>query len=225
MFGRQAPTSKRGGPPADGFDFTYHMRRLCEDLTSRLPELAHIDMERVAVGFSQTRKPGPYGTHASLTPMRFAGGELVEWRRGRWYTVQRLFHHETRIELLYILNFYLPRFMDTPFHDKLVTVLHELWHISPRFDGDLRRHEGRCYAHTGSQKNYDAHMARLADRWLELNPPTSVYAFLKYDFRDLRRIYGCVYGTKSVRPKLLPISEQQAQEIRATQLTDLRSDP
>ena len=58
------------------------------------------------------------------------------------------------------------RFMDVDFEEKLVTIFHELWHVSPRFDGDLRRHPGRCYMHTGSQKDYDAQMLRLARRWL-----------------------------------------------------------
>ena len=56
------------------FDFTPHIRRVCDDMVARLPELAHIDMSRVAVAFCQARKPVPHGMFASLTPLRFAGG-------------------------------------------------------------------------------------------------------------------------------------------------------
>ncbi len=156
-----------------GFDFTRQVRQVCVDLVERLPELAHIDLSRVAISVSQARKAGAYGVHASLTPMRFAGGRPVEKRRGRYYKSQVLSDRHGR-EMLYILSFYLPRFMDVEFREKLTTIVHELWHISPEFDGDIRRHEGRCYAHTGSKRSYDREMGRLVDRWLAQQPPAGV---------------------------------------------------
>ncbi len=180
-----------GGRPAldAGFDFTSNMRRLVADVTCRLPELRHVDFSRVAVSFSQARTRSSYGIYASLTPMRFEGGSLFGVRRRRKYTVQRLYD-AAGLEMLYILTFYLPRFMDVPFQEKLTTILHELWHISPAFDGDIRRHPGRCYVHTGSQKEYDAAMAELARQWLDLSPPEELYGFLRHDFRQLKDRHG-----------------------------------
>lgn len=109
--------------------------------------------------------------------------------------------------MLYILTFYLPRFMDLDRREKLVTIFHELWHISPDFDGDLRRHEGRCYAHSHSQAAYDAHVGVLADEWLRLGPPAELHAFLRYGFTQLQRHHGPVYGTKIPRPRLIPVNE------------------
>ena len=43
--------------------------------------------------------------------------------------------------------------METPFEEKLTTVFHELYHISPMFDGDIRRLEGRYHVHSHSQYN------------------------------------------------------------------------
>ena len=63
--------------------------------------------------------------------------------------------------MLYLVTFCLPRFLDRPFNDKFVTLFHELYHIGPAFDGDLRRHEGRCAIHTHSKRRYDAHMAQV----------------------------------------------------------------
>ena len=79
--------------------------------------------------------------------------------------------------MLYLLRFVLPRFLDLPFDEKLITIVHELWHISPKFDGDLRRFEGRCYAHGHSRKGYDEHSKKMVDRWLALNPPETLYTF------------------------------------------------
>ena len=188
---------------ASGFDFTRRMRHVIDDMVQRLPELSHIDSSRVALSFAQARKRSHYGVYATLTPMRFTGGQLTTTRRGRSYTVQRLYDSSGR-EILYILTFYLPRFMEVDLNEKLVTILHELWHISPEFDGDIRRHEGRCYAHSHSQQQYDAGMQRLADRWIAGAPPPQLFGFLQLNFTQLRDRFGRVYGTRIPHPKLLP---------------------
>jgi predicted metallopeptidase len=193
----------RRQPPV-GFDFTLHMRRLCDDIVNRLDQLRHVDMTRVAVSFSQTRRAGSQGMFASLTPMRFAGGKLHTYRRKRRWGIQRLYDPDGR-EMLYILSFYLPRFLDLPFREKLTTVLHELWHIGPKFDGDVRRLGERCYAHGSSQKQYDRHVEALVDRWLSLGPPEPLYGFLRLSFRELVARDGRVYGRKVPTPKLVPL--------------------
>ncbi|HMC09935.1 MAG TPA: putative metallopeptidase, partial [Pirellulaceae bacterium] len=185
------------------FDFTLHLRRLCDDIVSRLSELAHIDMGRVAVCFCQTRKPVPHGMFASLTPLRFAGGAPTAIRRGRQVTIQRV-HDAQGLEMLYVLGFYLPRFQNLDFREKLITVLHELWHISPDFSGDIRRHSGRYHAHTHSQAEYDEQMGCLADRWLAMNAPEDLWRFLHDDFRQLSARHGGIVGLKIRRPRILP---------------------
>jgi predicted metallopeptidase len=189
-----------------GFDFTVHVGRLCDDFIKRLDDLRHIDMSRVALGFKQTRTPRSCGMYASLTPLRFLGGESETVRRGRRWGMQRV-----RIDgrdMLYLLNFYLPRFCDLPFQEKLTTVVHELWHISPQFDGDLRRYAGRCYAHSGSQRRYDARAAAMVRRWLELGPAEELYDFLRLDFRGLSARYGKVFGRRIRSPRLIPLEQQ-----------------
>lgn len=189
-----------------GFDFTSHMRRLCEDFAVRLPQLSHVDMRRVAVSYSQARKNVAHGLQASLTPLRFENGALTTHRRRGLYTVQRVFD-SCGSEMLYILNFYLPRFLNHALEEKLTTVVHELWHISPAFDGDLRRHDGRCYIHSGSQKEYDAEMARYAAQWLKTRPHRELYEFLELDFRGLKTRHGAVFGVRMPAPKLIPARE------------------
>lgn len=186
-----------------GFDFTRHMRLLCGDMAVRLPELSHIDFTRVAVRFCQTRKHVQHSVFASLTPLRFENGHATTKRRGRHWSIEKVLDGGGQ-EMLYLLSFYLPRFLNLPFRDKLSTVVHELWHIGPSFDGDVRRHAGRCWAHTGSQARYDQVMDGLADKWLALSPPEELYAFLKLSFRSLQARHGRIYGTRIRTPKLLP---------------------
>ena len=193
-----------------GFDFTAHMKAIVHDMVERLPELSHIDLSRVAFAFGQARKKTHYGIHASLTPMRFEDGSRTTIKRGSEYMCQQLFDADGQ-EMLYILTFYLPRFMDVVFDEKLVTILHELWHISPQFNGDIRRHPGRCYAHTHSQKEYDEGMKVLADKWLAMNPAEELYAFLRCDFHSLQKGHGQVWGTKIPHPKMIRIGQPRPQ--------------
>jgi hypothetical protein len=182
------------------FNFTIAMRWLCADIVARLPELAHINLSSVAISFSQARKSFAHGLQASLTPLRFEGGAAIS-RDGR-FTCQRVCDPTGR-EYLYILTFYLPRFLNHSVEEKLATVFHELWHISPKCDGDLRRYSGRCFAHGSSQEKYDAHVERLAQKWLALDPPYHLYAFLDCSFSELVAEHGRVYGTRIAAPKLI----------------------
>lgn len=197
-----APSVQRSTPA--GFNFTTNMRALCAHIVTNTPQLDHVDLDRVAVAFAQARKGVAHGLQASLTPLRFAGGELTAAKRGRQYTIQRLFDPTGR-EMLYILTFYLPRFMQTDLREKLITIFHELWHISPEFNGDLRRHPGRCYAHTHSQHEYDEQMWALAENWLACGPPKELFHFLNGSFDDLCRRHGRVFGMKVTKPKLMPV--------------------
>ena len=72
--------------------------------------------------------------------------------------------------MLYILNFYLPRFMDLSLTEKVTTIFHELWHISPDFDGDVAASRALLRTHALG-KEYDAAMRAMADQWLALQPP------------------------------------------------------
>jgi len=199
------PLATASSQPRAGFDFTSQMRNLCADMIARTPELGHVDLSRVAITFSQARKGVSWGMYASLTPLRFAGGSLTTIRRGRQYQVQRIVDG-SGLEMLYLLSFYLPRFMNLDFREKLITVFHELWHIGPLFDGDLRRHEGRCFAHSHSQAEYDRQMGIFADRWLAKSPPEGLWNFLQHDYHKLHAASGPIYGLRVQRPKLIPIS-------------------
>lgn len=185
-------------------DLTAAVRAVCHDMTRRLPELAHVDAQRVAFGVCQARRRVPHGLQASLTPLRFKGGATRARIRGREYACQRIVDATGR-EYLYLLNLYVPRLLDHPLEEKLTTLVHELWHISPAFDGDLRRHNGRCYVHGPSQKAFDEHAARLARRWLALDPPPGLYSFLERTFSELAAEHGGVAGQRFPSPKLTPV--------------------
>ncbi len=190
------------------FDFTHAMTRLCTDVCERIEVFQHICMEQVAVTFAQARTPGIYGVQAKLTPLRFENGALTKKMRGRTWTVQRVFLG--RHEMLYLLTFYLPRFQDNTFREKMITVLHELYHISPHFDGDIRRFEGRYHAHSSSQKEYDRLMDRYVDEYLQLAPPKDLFDFLEPNFKGLVNRHGRIVGRRLPQPKLIPVDDKRS---------------
>lgn len=196
-------TTRAQSPP--GFDFTGHMRRLCADIVARLEAFRHVDLEQVALRVCQTRRDDRHGVYASLTPLRFAGGATETVRRRRRWRVQPICDEHGR-EMLYLLSFYLPRFLDLPLDEKLATVCHELWHISPQFDGDLRRHAGRCYAHGPSEEAYHDGMRRLAECYLASSPPPELHEFLRLSFQQLHQRHGGVWGLRIRTPRLVPVA-------------------
>ncbi len=205
--GLREPAGRVTSDSSCGFDFTTQMWRLCQDAVGRVQDLAHIQMSRVAVTFCQARSRSLYGLQAKLTPLRFEGGRLYQQRGGQVWTIERVHDHLGQ-EVLYILSFYLPRFLEQPTQEKLTTIFHELLHVSPQFNGDLRRFPGRCYAHSSSQKQFDAWAERLAADWLSQSPPAELYGFLQYNFADLQRLHGRVHGLKIRTPKLVPVSQR-----------------
>jgi hypothetical protein len=140
---------------------------------------------------------------ARVTPLRFHEGRLQRQRRGISYQVQRYFVGDQ--EMLYVLTFCLPRFLDQSFDDKFITLFHELYHIGPAFDGDLRRHQGRYAIHSHSKRGYDEYMAALARSYLADGAAPELHAFLRLNFAQLQQRHRHVVGAVVPRPKLIPI--------------------
>lgn len=200
--GRRARVSLRPGT-ATPLDFCRQMRRLCADVAARCETLRHVRMPHVLLSFTPSRNRSLYGLQARVTPLRFRDGRLVRRHGAVEYQVQRFFVDGT--EMLYVLTFCLPRFLDQPFEEKLVTVFHELYHMSPAFDGDLRRHPGRYAVHSHSKDRYDAHMAGLAKEYAADHPEPGVFDFLRQGYQELWERHGGITGVVVPRPKLLPV--------------------
>lgn len=203
IVGVDAPPWLDSGPTDQPFDFSGSVGRLCGDIVSRCKELAHVDVSRLLFGVTQARTGGLHGLQARVTPLRFRGGRLLRQRQGIAYQVQRYFVNDC--EMLYLVTFCLPRFLNQDFDDKFITLFHELFHISPAFDGDLRRHPGRCSLHTHSKKEFDATMADLARAYLAGGPDPQLHDFLRLNFAQLEMRHSAVVGVRVPRPRLIPL--------------------
>jgi len=186
------------------FDFTAFLRDVCADMIARLPELKHIELSRVAFSFVRSRKRTTHGTQATLTPMRFEGGASSGIVDGQRFTVDPLRTVDGR-DVLYLFHAYVPRFLDLSCEEKLITILHELWHISPQFNGDLRRFPGRNYVHSNSEAAYDRLMLEFAQRWRAQEPKQQLIEVLSLDSARLQERYGRVVGYRIAMPRLVPV--------------------
>jgi hypothetical protein len=184
-------------------DFTARIEQLCADVAARCPDLSHIDTSAVLFTVTPARNRSAYGLQARVTPMRFRDGSLTRRYRGTTYRVQRYFVGGR--EVLYLVTFCLPRFLDQPFEEKLVTVFHELYHVNPAFDGDLRRHGGRYAVHSRSKKDYDDRMAELVRSYLADHPNPGELGFLRSRASQLWRDHGGIVGVTVPRPKMVPV--------------------
>jgi len=185
-------------------NLTRALEELIADITSRVDEFRHIDPSRVLICVSSTRGGGVHGTYAKIHPLRFEGGlSSIEVKRGRRTRVCTL--PEVTLggkEMLYIIYFLVPRFFNLTLREKLVTVFHELFHISPLFDGDIRRFPGRNYAHGGSRKRYNAIMADMVDVYLRQMEAQALIGFLDGDMETLRARHGVIVGRRFPAPKI-----------------------
>jgi len=183
-------------------DYTSEMTRLIADIAARCPEFAHVDVSRILISFSHARVSGPSGQFAKIAPMRFRDGKRSITIRNRRYTMPKL-QHKGR-DVLYVIYFCMPKFQNLPFRDKLITVFHELYHVSPEFNGDIRRFSGRNYAHGPSRQKYNEAVSALADRYLAEAGDSPVLEFLRMDFTELQQRYGEIVGLKVTHPKPQP---------------------
>lgn len=189
------------------FHYTEAMTQIIERVAVQMPAFAHLDLRRILVAFSQARADTSHGVFAKLVPMRFEGGAQLTRRGRRTYTVQRV-KWQGR-EILYLVYFYLPRYQNLVYPQKLQTLFHELYHISPRFDGDIRRFPGPNYAHGRSREAYDRLVAPFVDEFLRLEGAAELTAFLELDFKTLERERGPIVGLRVPMPRLIPAVEEE----------------
>ena len=169
-----------------------------QDLCARLPEFAHIDPRRVLICLARTRTKRPGGTFAKILPMRFAHGLPYKTHDGHIYTLPQI--PTPHGEILYLIYIYFPRFFEQPFERRLLTLIHELYHIAPAFDGTIRR--VGAGAHGASRELFNARLEPLVARYLAAAPDEALLAPLRHDLKTLAR-QGTLVGRAMALPKAI----------------------
>ena len=195
------------------FDYAAAMERLVEDILTRSDVFQHIEMPALLIGCIRARNCQSTGLYARTVPLRFENGSHTTRRGSATYRVPKVIHEGN--EILYIVSFCLPRFQDLSFEDEITTIFHELYHIAPHFNGDIRRFEGKNYVH-GSGKKYDRQMQELSRKYLHEHPQQEIFAFLRPSYEELSCAHGgvrmTIYQTphpELVEPVTLPATAKK----------------
>ncbi|MCC6575225.1 MAG: hypothetical protein IT462_15720 [Planctomycetes bacterium] len=195
-----------------GYNLTDEISVLVHLLSQRVSALAHVDGGRVLHGVVQARSRSRYGVYAQCHALRFKHGQR-EQTRGKWRWVWPDIRVRGR-EMLYYITYFLPRFLDQPPRERLHTLIHELYHISPKFNGDLRRFSGRNEYHGDSRAVFDGVVDGLVENALR-EIDIERFAFLQHSFDGLQEKFGSVVGNKLKRfaprrmPSVTPVPEPQ----------------
>lgn len=155
------------------------------DLCARLPEFTHVNPRQLLLCMARARHSRGGGIFAKIVPMRFPDGTPFKVINGRQYTLPQIPTPEG--DILYLIYIYIPRFFEQPFERRLLTLVHELYHIAPAFDGTIRR-IGRG-AHGNSRDSFNTGLQPLLDRYLALQPAENTLAILHSDIKVLAKEY------------------------------------
>ncbi len=158
----------------------------------------HIDISRIVVCLGSNRRNGRGAIYGKLVPLRFQNGSGILNFRTRNYTIPDIVNNG--LIQLYALYFYLPKFFDLPAEEKLKVIFHELYHINPEFNGDIRRMGSVKKAHGSSKKRFDSKFEKEVKLFHEYISGTSYFDFLKMDSKSLHKYYR-IYARRMKIPK------------------------
>lgn len=133
-------TSGAGGHPAGRRvmrpNFSRAVRLLIREIARRLPEFSKVRSENILVIAGEARR----ASRATIRPTRFQDTATLRSKDGRLRKPRLTFRGR---KILYVLTLR-PLFFRTGGVEKRIeTIIHELFHLSPAFDGTLaseRRH-------------------------------------------------------------------------------------
>ncbi len=154
-----------GGAP----NITQGVRRIIRDISRKLPELAHVNAARVLVVAGEARRR----SRATIRPLAFA--TTRERRSSTGLRRKPVVRFRGR-RVLYIITLRPMFFQESTPEQRVETILHELFHISKRFDGTL--HSGRRHERLGER--FEQRLRPLVRRYLEVIPSKHM-ALLSHD--------------------------------------------
>ena len=193
-----------------GYNLTDDIAAVVHLLALRVPRLAHVVPGQILHGVVQARNRSRYGVYAQCHGLRFRHGKREQHNRDGTAWVWPDIRVGGR-QVLYYISYFMPRFMDQPPRQRLHTLLHELYHIAPRFNGDLRRFAGRNEFHGNSRADFDGVVDDLLQEAL-VHLDAERFPFLRLGFDELTARFGAVVGArlKNFSPRRVPAAEVPA---------------
>jgi len=195
-------------PGGTSINITESLSCIIDHVVSSSTKLGHINMKRVLVCVGSNRVRSRGGTYGKLVPLRFMNGHDVAVFNGKRYAIPHMFHNNERI--LYLIYFYMPKFFDLPPFEKLKVIFHELFHISPQFNGDIRRMGNVKSTHGFSKKHYDSQFFDELSSFHETVRNSDIYRILEMDSIMLHRSFKKVYARRVPMPRPVLMETQRS---------------
>ena len=145
-------------------NFNKAVRALIRDIAAKMPEFSHVRASRVLVIAGEARR----ASRGTVKPLCFRGGRSTD-RTGRRKPIIRI----KGKRMLYCITLRPLFFRASTARGRIETVMHELFHLSRRFDGTL--HAGRRHSVLG--KDFSRRLQPLVRRYLKQCPPELLGAF------------------------------------------------
>ncbi len=140
-------------------NFNQSVRALIRDVAAHMPEFSHIKASRILIVAGEARR----ASRGTVKPL------MTHPAEGRRKSIVKIKGRR----MLYCITLRPLFFRSSTAQERIGTLLHELFHISPRFDGTLdeqRRHEA-------VGREFGAKLRPLVRRYLRLCPPELWAAF------------------------------------------------
>ncbi|MFH0974762.1 MAG: putative metallopeptidase [Spirochaetota bacterium] len=176
---------------------------IIKEITIRSESFSHIDAKKITVCLGSNRNNCRGAIYGKLVPLKFKDGSDKLQFRGRYYKIPEIMNEG--IAQLYAVYFYLPKFFNLSAEEKLRVIFHELYHISPEFNGDIRRMGSVKKAHGSSRKKFDLKFEKEVKLFFKFISNTAYLDLLTMDSKSLQKNY-LVYARRMKIPKPVPVN-------------------
>lgn len=189
--------------PDKSINLTDILTLVIHDMIQNTDEFKNFDLNKILICCASNRKDCRGATYGKLLPLRFKDGAEIIKHNGKFYTIPKVKFNNT--DILYVIYFYTPKFFSLSAKDKVNVMFHELYHINPEFNGDIRRMGKYKAAHGHSRKSFEEKYIEYADNFFDKIEDAPYYNFLKMDTHEIHKQFKTVKyrRMKSVKPVIL----------------------
>ncbi len=191
--------------PLEEINITDIMTLLLFEAIKTSHNYRHFDINKILIAGSQNKPWGKNAIFSKVIPLRFEGGEQRTRHNDEEYCFPRVTRGEH--EILYIIYFYFPSFFDLDAKKKIEVLFHELHHISPAFNGDIRRHGKGKYIHGHSGEKFNESFQEEANSFYQHIAGTNFFDFLDMNATEISSLFKKINMTKFKRPKIIKLSK------------------
>ena len=188
---------------SDSIILTDVLTLIIHDIIKSTDEFKSFDINKILVCCASSRRDFKGAIYGKLQPLRFKDGSEIIKHNNKYYTIPKIVLND--IEILYVLYLYIPKFFDMTAKDKINVMFHELYHISPEFNGDIRRMSNIKSAHGHSKKSFEEKYIQYASTYFSKIHTTPFNGFLQMNFEEIEKQFKVIKyrRMKSIKAELV----------------------